>query len=451
MLILNHVHKHSHSLVFLYVLFTGKRLSNVKNFKCRSKDWRNMTCEFTEMDNYIPLSYELTYKLDHRNAPNRYQCPLKNDSKRGRFCDVYYDGVRDGNGERPKKVDFYKGDDSFHFTLVSRYSERTGLSGEKVEYFEIDHLASVVPSAPLALRTVAVEADNVTIKYEIPSQYQYSRIRFDYELTVKSEYDTNWKESNTNFTNVEPNVTELRIPLDYAFSDYDIRLKIKSHNAPNQKDMWSPYMSTRVKTLSKAPDRPPNSTFGAFYIHDDDNLTIYWQQLKKYEENGPEFHYNISGPYTPKELKHVSAEFSHLKLDWHSYMFNIWSANTNGTSSTPLAIYVPQKQDLLDVQISLIQTYNEDKYNLTWTCKGSELNLIDKFVIFSCDSRSGNPNTCDDQLEFVTIEKSSHSLMFPAEPKLIFAIAAYGKGRTTGMQWNECRANAPNCKFSHPE
>lgn len=410
-----------------------------------------MTCEFTEMNNYIPLSYDLRYKLSRSNAAFPYQCPLKNDSKRGRFCDVYYDGSVNGVKEnRPTHPEFYKADDSFHFRLISRYFEKTGLSGEIEEYFDIDHLTIVVPSAPIDLRPAKVEANNVTIQYEIAPHYKKSRILFDYDIAVKSEYDTEWQKLIMSRLNgIAPSVTELQIPLEHAFTNYNVNCRIKSHAALDQEDLWSPYINTRVKSLSKVPDRPPNSTFGAFYIHDDDNLTIYWQQLKKYEENGPEFRYIISGLYSPRDMKYVSAEFSELELDSTSYDFNVWSENINGTSVVPLKIHVPQKRDLLDVQISLIQTYNDDKYNLTWTCKGSNVDLIDKFMIFSCDSRSGNPNTCDGQLEFVTVEKESNSLMFPAEPKLIFAIAAYANGgrRTTGMQWNECRANAPNCKL----
>lgn len=404
-----------------------------------------MTCEFTEMDNYIPLTYDLTYKLDHKTSRNRFQCPLKNDSKRGRFCDVYFDGARDGS--KGRSSEFFQADDSFYFTLVSRYAERTGIPGTNVESFDVDHLASVVPSAPVRLRPEKTTANSVNVHFELPSNYTSSRIRFDYNISLKSEYDREWRSLNdTKYENITPRTTELLIPLEHAFTQYDIRIRMKSHEAPNKSDMWSPYATTQVRTLSKIPDRSPTSTFGAFYIHDDDNLTIYWQQLQKHEENGPEFDYKII-PWGPNEKKHISAEFSHLKLASMAHDFQVYSTNINGTSLNPLTIHVPQKRDLLDIQISLVQTYNENRYNLTWTCKGSDVDTIESFVIFSCESRSGNPNTCDDQLKYVTIEKEVHSLIFPAEPKLIFAIAAYGKSRTTGMQWNECRANAPNCKF----
>uniref|UniRef100_A0A336MQ57 CSON004107 protein n=1 Tax=Culicoides sonorensis TaxID=179676 RepID=A0A336MQ57_CULSO len=430
-------------------VFIGKKLGNVINFKCRSIDWKNMTCEFTEMDNNLPMSYQLIYRLDHELSNTIYQCPLKNDSKRGRYCNVY---------PNPQHTnEYYKPDDYFFFSLNSTFAERTGLKGNNVEPFKIDHLANVIPLRPSNFRPNQVGTNNVTVKYDLPSHYDNTRMRFDYEISIKSEYFETWKVIDLNLTGIEPKIRELVIPLDHPFTDYDIRMRIKSSKANNTDEMWSSYVMTRTKTLSKVPDRPPTSTFGAFYIHDDDNLTIYWQQLKKYEENGANFQYvikEIHGNMTAKNQKRISAEFSHLKLDAKPYEFKIWSTNSNGSSQSALSIYVPQKRNLLNVKISLIQTYNDNNYNLTWTTSGPDTHAIEKFIIFSCESRSGNPNTCDDQLEFQYIDGNKNSLVFPAEPKLIFAIAAYDDGnRTTGMIWNECRSNLPDYigKLLHAE
>ncbi|XP_063699809.1 cytokine receptor-like isoform X2 [Culicoides brevitarsis] len=420
-------------------VIVGKRLGNVKDFSCRSKDWLNMTCAFKEMDNYIPLSYRLTYKLDRHRAGNYYNCPLHNDSKRGQYCDLYYKGeTTSGNVEK------FKADDYFYFTLESRYAEKTGLVGTNTENFEIDHLANVVPAAPTDLLVTNTTTDEATLTFKVPSHYKNTRISFDYEVQTKCQFDESWQ--STNFTNIHPTTSELRVPLRYPFTEYDLRLRVKSHTAQNTEEMWSPFVTEKVKTLSRVPDRPPESTFGAFYIHDDDNLTIYWRHLEKYEENGPDFRYDIRGPKT-KEITSISAQFPHLHLSSQEHYFEIFSSNINGTSLKPLKSHVPVKSELLDVQISLVQIFQRDeanKHNLTWTVKGTEEHLIDKFVMFSCISISGNPNTCDGQFSYVTVSKEKRWIMFDADPTLLYAIAAYAGERTTGMKWSECRSNPPN-------
>lgn len=419
----------------LMFTFAGKRLSNVKNFKCRSKDWHNMSCEFIEMDNFIPLTYKLTYRFDNTHTRT---CQLRNDSKRGRFCDVYTDRDTENNEH------FFRSVDMFDFTLVSSYAEKTGLIGKHIENFKIDHLASVIPSGVENIKT-EVGSNNVTVFYDVPSHYNNSRLRFDYEISVKSEYEDVWGKKE--FLNVRPNETEQQLSLEYAFTVYNISIRRKSHKAPKHEDMYSPLTFTNLQTKAKSPDRPPNSTFGAFYIHDDDNLTIYWRELNRHEMNGPNFRYSISGSYHPKKLRNISADFSNLELTESMHSFDVWSENNEGKSASPLTIDIPKKNELLDVKISLIQIYNDSEYNLTWTCRGSKIHLIEYFNIFFCESDSGNPNTCKQQFDFTSVPKTKHSLMVPAEPKLIFAIAAYSKNRTTGMQWSECRANELNCKF----
>lgn len=65
----------------------------------------------------------------------------------------------------------------------------------------------------------------------------------------------------------------------------------------DEERLWSEFNEITSRTLSKIPERPPKVTQGSFEIVgglQDRQIYLYWQNLQKEEENGPDFKYVVT-------------------------------------------------------------------------------------------------------------------------------------------------------------
>lgn len=279
---------------FFFVYFItrlGRPLGKVKKFKCRSMDWKNMTCIFNEMDNNIPITYELMYKASGFNG-KRFPCKLINGYSRDRSCLVYSDTKKAVNTQ---DAELFKFSENLTFKLTSTFPESARLIPHQIEeVFVINHLASVVPAAPTALTATEVTTDSALLQWKMPPSIYYTSFATDFDLQIRSQFDNDWRSYPLETEN-SPKTQQVRLEnLEYAYAQYDVRLRIKTHAAPDDDEMWSSFVEATFQTKSRVPDRPPTSTFGAFHINDFDVVTVYWQQLDDWESNGPNLHYTIA-------------------------------------------------------------------------------------------------------------------------------------------------------------
>lgn len=63
--------------------------------------------------------------------------------------------------------------------------------------------------------------------------------------------------------------------------------------ADNETDIWSTSNIT-FTTKARKPDQPPKISNGGFCVEDNNDVFIYWIQLPKHMENGPNASYVIN-------------------------------------------------------------------------------------------------------------------------------------------------------------
>lgn len=132
-------------------LNSGRPLTKVENFKCRSQNLEKMVCSFTGPFNHIPVSYNLTFKTNNFSGL-RKNCALSRINDREWSCTVYSDNPRDraDNPDLDTSI-LFELSKNFTFRLVSYFDESTNAplnAQELQETFVIDHYGSLIPAVP---------------------------------------------------------------------------------------------------------------------------------------------------------------------------------------------------------------------------------------------------------------------------------------------------------------
>lgn len=137
--------------------------------------------------------------------------------------------------------------------------------------------------------------------------------------------------------------------LQYVYTWYDIRMRLKVPSAKDSEDMWSQMANFTFRTLARKPDRPPKTDIGSFHFDSNRNIHLFWKTLPKYEENGPYARYVISeitqsGRRIDVEPDYIDMTTAKFNLTSGDYEFVVKSANSLGVSSEGSTIRVSKNR-----------------------------------------------------------------------------------------------------------
>lgn len=132
-------------------VFVGYPPAPVRNFKCRSPNWQNMSCTFEKPYNPVHVTYTLRFHVpDDRRI---YSCKLTDNE-----CIVTPHSV--GGIYRPGLAKYY-------YTLSSHNE-----LGDSTEDFEIDHFAIVVPDPPFSASVGEITPISARLSWQRPDALQ---------------------------------------------------------------------------------------------------------------------------------------------------------------------------------------------------------------------------------------------------------------------------------------
>lgn len=133
------------------------------------------------------------------------------------------------------------------------------------------------------------------IIYRLKYQSQYDKKGFDdyYWNTLDNISRLNFTKT-TNKNNGSVYHFELK-HLPYAHTLYDVRLQSRSE-AAREDICWSDYAVVTFRTASELPERAPVTDIGSFSVLEtvkNQEIYVYWQQIKPEEQNGEKFEYTV--------------------------------------------------------------------------------------------------------------------------------------------------------------
>lgn len=238
--------------------------------------------------------------------------------------------------------------------------------------------------------------------------------------------------------------------LDYANTDYTVKIRTKSKRAEDIDEMWSTSKEISVRTSPKLPDTVPKTCDNCFNVMDNGNVIIYWMEVPKLYQNADNFSYltrgwNENGEETIHENLNQTSLLLHKNSISHSVRFQISSLNSVGVSDKFSQLLVHKAdfyshKKLLKIRKELINS----EYKITW--KPLEQFDIESFTIVWCRQRNELPNQCDGSINITTLASntSQFNLHATTSQQLGVAVNMRNKSMLRGIEWAECTSAKSN-------
>ncbi|CAB4058713.1 DOME [Lepeophtheirus salmonis] len=428
-----------------------------EDFNCISKNWQSLNCTWSISDNPIVTNYELTYFTTSTN--HMQECP-KLDSKTlpgfkyhpKNFC--YWD-LRTHPQYRAVI-------ETYHFLL--NCTNKLNPSGN-LSFFSINNYAVVQPDPVNKVQITSHDQSTLILEYQIPLELRYFSPGLYQWIQYKSEYESSWinldvgKEPMNNFT-FKYFLTDLK-----AYTNYTVRIRLLSgkRNFSHEDPLWSEERLGNARTLPSVPVKSPNTVIGSFEIisgFDSRDIYVYWQQVEKEEELGPNFGYRITEvfegdkvvPISPKWVTSAYAYFPRMSLN--SYTFYVTSENFVGQAPSTSKVFVADYDKLKQLQPRSFTkiAYDDDKFEVSWL-KPIHYEMVDNYTVFWCQSERDRPYQCKGYLDWVFVDRDVRSTNITVDPNFLyqFAVSANSKEYSSGMVWATCTiiANKVNGKLKN--
>lgn len=420
-------------------LYIGYRPTIVTDFKCRSDNWQNMTCKFTKPWNPIPTEYQLTY-ITNIIKHYQYNCSLASYEGSLLECSIPYTSYRSTH-------ELW----TFFLTIRNEVDILT-------QNFEINNFAVIVPAPPENISFTGVTSQSVVIhwklSYKLELLHKNHAVNFVHDVRILSEFE-NKNSNETVWEVIDPRrirkeargdqslwyYIELQ-DLDYANSWYDVRIRVRTDKAEDIEEMYSEVSGLGFRTEPRRPDRPPKMDQGAFFINDDNDVYIFWEELAKPERNGPNASYAITEVHengkpvkrVPIEITNTMAKFS--KIDMYAkYEFVVKSKNSLGTSTDGSLIRIPAKRERLLHPVNLKKISQDGVYNLSWQSPYSQ-GRPHSFTVFWCKPKNSLPNACEGEFSFSRVDHTINSFSLIQNGSINFAVSTNNDVSSSGKNFS---------------
>ncbi|KAF2881194.1 hypothetical protein ILUMI_24978 [Ignelater luminosus] len=435
---------HSTAVCLNLVVVDAKPLP-VTDFECISYNYENLTCKWTQMENFVKTTYNLTYNFPGRASRFlRYSCPKLITHSDGKTMSCSWNVLSNPQYRQAQRT--------FYFEL-----NITNIFGYTVVNKTFSHFQHVLSGPPQNLTHVNVTSDSIYLYWTVPVPMQVFPPGVEHRILYQSEYgERNWQQAGILQT---PSTDQMRAVyfnltnLKYAHALYDIRISMRSLAATivNDESMWSKNSSITVRTMSKAPGAPPSTNIGSFEIVssssnslNNTDMYIYWQQIGDEIKNGEQFEYYIEVEGQPNirpvEITNAYAKFRNLTVA-NNYTFNIWSRNSVGRSEKKSTVFVPTASERVGEPVSFTKiAFGSGKYELSWEQPRSGYRSLKNYTIFWCTHDRDRPYQCSGYLrwEEISNDKTMFNITVSEDKINQFAISANSGTSSSGMVWATC-------------
>ncbi|KAL5288968.1 DOME.2 family protein [Megaselia abdita] len=423
-------------------IYVGTIPEPVQNFTCMNLAFDKLVCSFDEP--YNPVHPDYTVEIRAGNQ-NKKSCILK---------DVAYKGIsrKYCTTENPETGTPYK------FIVRSQNSLTTEVLEQQ---FEVNVLNVTVPAkVNLKLNSADISSADFSFPLEFSAQYDHDRSKHNYlifNLTLESSVGFHSPDQfQYSINNTGGDVFSLIIKsLPYPHHNYSLTLRSKMMLSPNDTDMYySEPTYYNFSTTSTRPYKPPRTNMGAFEVIETNRgnkekteVTIFWEALKEFEHNGPNFRYVIKVYRNGKlvemsPIKHSESSATFEISHDNDYNFEIFSKNDVGSSSSSSSVFVSKhvtnnKKTLIE---DVWKVTNDEHVNLTWYLDNYVEDFIN-FTVFWCTPRIRDDYShCKSSINFEEISKLERSHIFQDHGKLEYnyGISLNFRKYSTGIVWNSC-------------
>ncbi|XP_059488717.1 cytokine receptor isoform X2 [Neocloeon triangulifer] len=456
-------------VVCLNKVIVGKRPQEVKNFSCFSQNWQALTCRWDVEEHFLPTDYHISWSLPGRAGRNFQKtltapvdhchgdrkCISDSFTRMSVSCPTKSDADNNTCTWNLSTTPIYRQPFEYYYIIMNASNALGNITFPSIKFH---HYAHVIPAPPENLQAHNLTAHSVTLTWAIPYPLQ----NFPPGLIHRVEYRHKWLPKDrwimANTSHLNPRAKNLTLHLSnlpYAFTEYSIRVQMKSHAARDSS--YSEPSVLQIKTAAIRPGASPKTDTGSFEILGDlhrRDIYIYWQHIPEYYHNGDNFDYKIvqedengdSLTLTPSE---TTVSFAKIKgLSHHMHKFKIYASNSVGQSLNPSIITIPSHSNVIKEPLSFTKIeFGRGIYELSWNEPLSDeqttLPKIVNYTIFWCDSERDRPHQCTGNFNWTHVPANVNTINItvPDDKKIYqFAISANGANTSSGLSWTVCTA-----------
>ncbi|KAH8284239.1 hypothetical protein KR044_000791 [Drosophila immigrans] len=411
-------------------VYVGTPPAKVQDFECTSYNWDYMFCNFTTPKNSIITKYNVSFETQ-KNSSYRYYIDCNFDAAPIVNCNI--------TGETYRKFNEY-----FYFRL-----EMTNALGQQIQYVEVNNVERMLLAKPgEQLKLLNTTKDSICITWIMPRRSNFVGGVLWSVLVTPDNFSTitrpMWRNNSSTVYD-----TLCLTELPYAGYKYLLELRVRNNKT---KSRFSQPLNYYFKTAAERPDRPPRVTNGSFYVYSSESqLTVYWEQLEKHEQNGDNFTYVIS----EYRINGIPNDSSEIKMDMNSATIENWnksakhelvirSRNSVDTSLEASRLVIPpiSSEDTSQREPKKIRSVyhsSNSSYTLSWKEPNNSSELIN-YTVFWCNAKPALQSKCNGSIHFEHVARDR--LQFTtrsAQPSsLNMAVSANYVDRNTGMHWMSC-------------
>jgi hypothetical protein len=317
-------------------------------------------------------------------------------------------------------------------------------------------LETITPKAVEGLKVMneLTTFRGASITFSLPKELVRVSAEIMFDVWLLPNDGSSWKKILLPRIQVEEGWGFLQLDnLEYANTEYKVKLRIKSKISMDKEEFWSPFNEVEFKTKPTFPALVPETCVNCFNVMDNGNVMVYWTSIKKLYQNADNFFYYIRG-YNEENVEIVSQKSQDAfivlakELKAETLVLKIFTSNSEGISTSFSEIVIPfneteNKKKMLNIR----KEFDGKSYRISW----STLPSIDikSFTIVWCNQRNELLNQCDGPISFSHTE--SNSKTFEAYEAKQFGVAPNFKNSSiiNGFEWAECTASKPEGELFH--
>lgn len=368
--------------------------------------------------------------------------------------------IKDGKGGHSSKIIVTQQrriETAFHFKLRA-----FNKNFNRNEIFDVKLLEILTPREiqNLTILNNLVTYNRALVSFALPWELEMASEEMAFDVRLKLALDTaeGWRKILDPKLQVKANSTDAILvldDLDFANTDYTVRIRMKSRVADDNETFWSPAREVNFRTRPKMPEKAPETCDNCFNVMDNGNVVVYWKGVVRNYQSGDNFCYRVViSDDNGLEIKKINLKETFMTISENEFVntsrihIKLFSRNSEGVSQTFSQLLVPLhlKKEESSKVLRLRKELVDDEYKISW--KLLKDIKVESFTLFSCRQQANEiPNQCDGAIDFQTLPAFENGTTVNASESKQFGVSANFVQNHRGFEWAECTAARPNRKF----
>ena len=297
------------------------------------------------------------------------------------------------------------------------------------------------------LKVGATTHNTSIITFTLPEELKRVSQEMIFDVRLEDEYERDkWKKIELPRLHVEEARGFLALDsLEFANSDYKVRLRMKARIAMETDDTYSSLAEVSFTTKPFPPVKVPETCRNCFNVMDNGDVVIYWSAVERKLQNAANFFYRVQGnDENGKEI--ILSDLTETSvvlprnLSAQNVRIEIRAVNEMGISRNFSQLILPLKNLQANKLLNIHKQLIDYEYRISWKLPKDV--DVESFTVVSCRQHNELSNQCDGPIAVNHLKPESSEYAEAANFTKQFGVAVNIRGDldAQGFEWASCTA-----------